>query len=243
MDARVPVIGVLGASGGVGASTLAATLAWRAGRRGQTVLVDGHLGGGGIDVTAGVEHLPGLRWGDLAELRGRADGVLAELPEDRGVRVLAAGRGSAPQRRSVPDRAVLDVVDTVAAAATVVLDLPRGGSLCERLVERCGVVLVVAGLHVRALADLDAAVEVLLDVPETAPAEIALVTRGPRAGAGLAEVVEGQLGLPHLAHVADETGVARAAERGEWPGERHTRLRDTVDGLLDVVSRPIGLEP
>ena len=233
MHVSTRTIGVLGASGGVGASTLAAALAWRAGRHGEAVLVDGHLGGGGIDVTAGVEHLPGLRWGDLADLRGAAGAVRDELPEDRGVRVLAAGRGAAPQRRPVPDRSVLDVVDALALAGTLVLDLPRDGSLRERLVERCSLVLVVAALHVRGLADADAAVEALLDLTEApTAAEVALVTRGPRARAELAEVVEQHLGIPHLAHLADEDRVARAAERGEWPGERHTRLGETADRLL-----------
>ncbi len=235
MDDSARVVGVLGASGGVGASTLAAALAWRAGRRGAAVLVDGQLDGGGIDVTAGVEHLPGLRWGDLADLRGSAGAVLAELPEDRGVRVLAAGRGATPQRRPVPDSAVLEVVDALAVSGQLVIDLPRVGALREQLVGRCALVLVLAGLHVRALADADAAVEALVDGADSLPAEVALVTRGPRARVDLAEAVEQHLGLPHLAHIADEDRVVRAAERGEWPGERRTRLADTADRLIDVV--------
>jgi len=58
-------VGVVGASGGLGVSTLAVALASRAGPSlGVTVCVDtaGSAGArGGLDVTACLEHLPGLR--------------------------------------------------------------------------------------------------------------------------------------------------------------------------------------
>ncbi|MGZ4743893.1 MAG: P-loop NTPase [Oryzihumus sp.] len=66
------VIGVVGGSGGVGATVLAAALATRAAATGRTVAcVDGDVLGGGLDVTFGLEQEPGLRWPDLAAALGR----------------------------------------------------------------------------------------------------------------------------------------------------------------------------
>src|SRR5690348_11711960 len=98
------VIGVMGASGGLGASTLAVALAVRAGpRTGVSVCVDGRTSGGGLDVTACLEHAPGVRWGDLADLRGEVDGaaLLRALPGEGPLRVLAAGGGSPPATSAV----------------------------------------------------------------------------------------------------------------------------------------------
>src|SRR6478672_5496568 len=88
------VVGVIGASGGVGSSTLAVALALRATPAvGAVTCVDLVLQAGGLDVTACVEHLPGLRWPDLAGARGRLDGadLMEALPAEGPVRVLAAG--------------------------------------------------------------------------------------------------------------------------------------------------------
>src|SRR3954470_8144109 len=96
MDHRV--LGVIGASGGLGVSSLVVGLAQRAaGQLGATVAVDAAAGGGALDVTACVEHLPGLRWADLVGAEGAIDGaaLLRGLPTDGPVRVLA-GRGAEP---------------------------------------------------------------------------------------------------------------------------------------------------
>lgn len=89
------VTAVVGAVGGVGASTVAALLARERavdGRR--VVLVDLDLGHGGIDVLLGLERATGARWPELAGVRGTLalgdlDGL---LPRWRGVEVLSAGR-------------------------------------------------------------------------------------------------------------------------------------------------------
>ncbi len=240
------VVGVLGASGGLGASTLTVALAGRAAARGLApVVVDGHLEGGGLDVTAGQEHLAGLRWGDLAELRGApgAAALLAALPSAVGVALLAAGRGAAAVRPVVPDAAVIEAVDALRGESDLLLvDLCRRPALRDGLVARCDTVLLLTGLHVRALADVDALVEALLDAAADPPADVRLVTRGPRASAHLAESVEQHLGLPHLAHVVDDDRVPRAAERGSWPGERHTALAECADRILGaVLTAPLGL--
>lgn len=86
---------MVGAVGGVGASTLAALLARERavdGRR--VVLVDLDLGHGGIDVLLGLERATGARWPELAAARGTLalDDLDGLLPRWRGVEVLSAGR-------------------------------------------------------------------------------------------------------------------------------------------------------
>jgi hypothetical protein len=112
------VLGVLGGSGGVGASTFAAVLALCAGR---SVLIDLDRVGGGIDVLLGIESSPGARWSGLRLGGGRLDpAALAEgLPAWRGVPVLAADTGPPSPG------AVAAVLDAARACGTVVVALPR----------------------------------------------------------------------------------------------------------------------
>lgn len=128
---------VVGTSGGVGASTLAAAVAaaratasggLSRGPRGYAggvpgaSLVDLHLRGGGIDVTVGLEHVAGPRWPDLMRARGRVDGVALRrlLPQVHDCAVLAAdgrrwarpvegGPGSEPSDPGMLQRAGLPV--------------------------------------------------------------------------------------------------------------------------------------
>ena len=110
------------ARAGSGASTLTAALGWRppvtVGRSSASMA---HLGSGGLDVTACVEHQAGLRWGDLAGAQGEIDGeaLICALPRCGGARVLGArparlhsapgpgrpGRASRPPPAGGPDPA------------------------------------------------------------------------------------------------------------------------------------------
>src|SRR5450759_5675681 len=89
------IIGVAGGSGGVGASVLTAAIAVRAALAGlRPVCLDGDRLGGGLDVTLGIEQEPGVRWPDLAGVRGRVDGseLLRRLPSVDDVSVLSFDR-------------------------------------------------------------------------------------------------------------------------------------------------------
>lgn len=89
-------IGLIGASGGLGTSTLAAALATRAALAGRsTVLIDLDRGGGGADLLLGCEREPGPRWADLAGASGRVDPqvLLHRLPRsEHDVAVLTGDR-------------------------------------------------------------------------------------------------------------------------------------------------------
>jgi secretion/DNA translocation related CpaE-like protein len=65
------LVGVVGGTGGAGATTLACALAqWHA-RLAPTLLVDGDPLGPGVDRLLGMEDVPGVRWEALAETSGR----------------------------------------------------------------------------------------------------------------------------------------------------------------------------
>ena len=139
------MLGVVGGSGGVGASTFAAVLAAVTGR---AMLVDLDVVGGGIDVLLGIEDVPGARWSGLRVGGGRLDpALLADgLPRWGPVPVLAAD--------TAPDSA--DAVAQVLAAAMevgpVVVDLGRGPTAQrDAAVTRCALVVLLAAAQVRGL--------------------------------------------------------------------------------------------
>ncbi|MEP7019019.1 MAG: hypothetical protein ABI808_00095 [Pseudonocardiales bacterium] len=140
-----PVLGVVGGSGGVGASTFAAVLASVTGR---AMLIDLDVMGGGIDVLLGIEGVPGARWSGLRVGGGRLDpGLLADgLPRWGLVPVLAAD--------SSPDSAdaVAQVLAAAAARGPVVIDLGRGQSAQrDAALARCVLVVLLAVAQVRGL--------------------------------------------------------------------------------------------
>ena len=67
-DSTIPVLAVVGGSGGVGASTFAAALATAAA---PATLIDLDPVSGGIDVLLGIEDVPGARWSGLRLEGGR----------------------------------------------------------------------------------------------------------------------------------------------------------------------------
>jgi MinD-like ATPase involved in chromosome partitioning or flagellar assembly len=153
------VIGVLGGSGGVGASTFAAVLAAVAG---EAVLVDLDVLGGGLDVLLGVEAVPGARWSGLRLAGGRLDPaeLRAGLPRWGPVSLLAADVAELD-----PD-AVLEVLGAAAEAGSVLLDLPRA-ACAERAAAllRCDLVVVLARADVGGLVAAHAAVAALPELP------------------------------------------------------------------------------
>ena len=218
------VIGVVGASGGLGASTLAVALAVRAGPLvGVSACVDGRPDVGGVDVTACVEHLPGLRWGELADLRGQVDGaaLLRALPGEGSLRVLAA-RGVPPSGATV--RATVEGLRTV--CGLVVLDTgPR-----PELLDLCTAVVVLAGVSARRLADAGALVQAGL-----LPGDALLVLRGARREPVAPEDVAVHLDLPLAAVLRDDPRVRGDEERARLPGSRSRGAVESVaDRLLEL---------
>ncbi|MER7762522.1 septum site-determining protein Ssd [Streptomyces sp. NPDC097619] len=211
-------VGVIGGSGGAGASTLACALAVTAARSGErTMLVDADPLGGGLDVLLGAEAVEGLRWPDFAASRGRvAGGALEEsLPELHALRVLSWDRGD---RVVVPPAAVRSVLAAARRrGGVVVVDLPR------RIDEGVGEVLAQLDL---ALLVVPAGLRPVAAAGRVAGAagplarDLRAVVRGPFPPGLDSEAVAGLLGLALAGELPSEPGLTEAAESGEPPGTR-----------------------
>ena len=232
-----PTVAVLGACGGLGASSLAAALALAAGRSTAALLVDGDPLGGGIDLLLGLEDAPGLRWGDVAGARGSVrPAVLAQhLPRLGRTAVLSCSRG-APTALD-PD-AVAVVLDAGRRGhGCVVLDLARHLDEAARVaLAAAGTLLVLTSAGVRGAA----AAQAVLAAAAPLVADVRLVVRVP-AGRPRADplALADALGVPLGAVLAHDPSLVEAAERGQPPPVRGrgATARACAD-LADVLARP-----
>lgn len=221
-------IGVAGASGGLGASTLVATLVMRA----DAVLGECRVGvgvdldpRGGLDTTMCLEHLDGMRWADVENTDWVMSGLkgplrVADLPGAEHVHVLSGGGWQTLEPRLVDD--ALDALDT--AADVIVVDCGHRPS--ARLLSRLDLIAVLARTTARGAADLVA----LRDSGPLIRTDPVLVTRGPgRERHGAAFAAEAR--LPFLAHLPDDPTVRRYEREGVPPG----LLRSAVDVIADEV--------
>ncbi|GAB3014106.1 hypothetical protein GCM10011376_08490 [Nocardioides flavus (ex Wang et al. 2016)] len=218
------LVGVVGGTGGAGATTLACALAqWHA-RRGPTLLVDGDPLGPGVDRLLGMEDLPGVRWEALAETSGRLGaGALREgVPRRDHLGVLTWS--GLRRRLDVPTvRRVLPA--GVRGHGLVVVDLARqGGAGIVELADRCDDLLVVTPATVPGLA---ATARLVADLGRAGRA--GLVVRPGGLGDADAERVTG---LPVVAAVADQRGLAAALDRGLGPLAGRGPLARAVRDLL-----------
>ena len=203
--------------GGAGASTVATALALAAapGARGGVLLVDGDGWGGGLDLLLGAERAQGLRWPELAGLRGRVSGpaLVAALPDACGVPVLAASR-------ETPEDVPPDALAAVVAAAKdsghgVVLDLPCRDRAGETVLDLADLAVLLVPARLRAAA----AARSLVGTPDGPPrpwAAARVVTRPVPGGLSRQEIAD-VVGRPVLAELAHDRSAVPRGERGEPP--------------------------
>ena len=224
------LVSVVGGSGGVGASTLAASLAISGNRRGlRTLLFDADPLGGGLDLVLGSERAEGLRWHDLDATRGRLSaGSLADvLPLHAGIATLSWDRA--------PEATLPESVPSVLTAAVrgfdlVVADVPRhldaqGVDIVSRSVLT---VLVVA----EEICAVGAARHVLARLGECA-ASIVVVSVSRSGGIGVAAVADA-LGHPVQTRHRFDRRIRGSVDRGHGPGKSRSARR-TSAALLDVL--------
>ncbi|SFE10183.1 septum site-determining protein Ssd [Blastococcus tunisiensis] len=206
---RLVVVG--GSCGGAGASTVAAAVALVAAP--GVTLVDVDPWGAGLDLLLGAEGADGLRWPDLAGLRGRVagDALLAALPEVGGVSVLAAARSSP---HPVPAEALEAVVDAACAiGCPVVVDVPRGaGEAALAVAAGADLAVLVVPARLRSAT----AARLLVEADDSVWAGARLVTRPVPGGLSREEVAD-LVGRPVLAELAHDRSAVPRAERGEPP--------------------------
>ena len=88
-------LGVVGGSGGVGATTFACALGQMAARSGEALVIDLDPLGPGIDRVLGLEAREGMRWDELGQPTGRlsARSLRQALPRSAGLGVLTWNAG------------------------------------------------------------------------------------------------------------------------------------------------------
>ncbi|MEZ0165509.1 septum site-determining protein Ssd [Kineococcus sp. LSe6-4] len=219
-----PVLGVVGGTGGAGASVLAAGLARAlADTLGGCFLLDADPRSGGLDLLVGGDALPGLRWGDLTGVTGRLGPhvLRSAVHLGAGLHVLPADRRGGPGPDPVAVWTVLEAARRTFAATVV--DLPRGGlGGLGPVLGACDDLLVVAPGTTRGAA---AACVVLDELRAAGTGTARLVVRD--VGAGLdAEDVADAAGAPLAGVVRPDRDLDAALELGEGvPGGRRSSLR------------------
>jgi secretion/DNA translocation related CpaE-like protein len=231
-DAGGRVLAVLGGRGGAGASVLAAAVASAAvGAARRSLLVDCDPLGGGLDLVLGAEERAGLRWSGVALTGGRvaASALREALPsaDAQGLlTVLSCGRDAVgPSAEAVA--AVLDAGSR--AGDVVVCDLPRAS--CETTLaalDRADLAVLVVPAEVRACA---AAARVVAAM-EARAVGLQLVVRGPAPGGLSASDVSEALGIPLLAAMRPQPGLAAALERGTLTQARRSPLAAAARQVL-----------
>jgi secretion/DNA translocation related CpaE-like protein len=227
---RGAVAAVVGGRGGAGASVLAAALALSVP---EALLVDVDPWSGGLDLLLGAETTTGLRWPDLS-LRGGRIGYPAlreALPCHAGVTLLANGRGGG----EIDPEALAAVVDAGSrGGATVLCDVPRRStSAAEAALDAADLVIVVVTAEVRACAAANSMVPWVSAVNPN----VGLVVRGPAPGGLRATEVATTVGLPLLAAMRPQPGVAEALERGGLRISRRSPLAGAAHRVLRVLQR------
>lgn len=208
------LVAVGSSCGGAGSSTLAAAVALAAAP--GVALVDADPWGAGLDVLLGAERAEGLRWPELAGLRGRVDGeaLVAALPEVGGVHLVAASR-SAPG--PVPADAVTAVTEAARGSGrSVVVDLPRSsamdGSVAEAVLAAAELAVLVVPARVRAAT----AARLMTEVPSGGWSAAQLVVRHVPGGLSPDEVAD-LVGRPVLGELSHDRSAVSRGERGEPP--------------------------
>ncbi|HET8993714.1 MAG TPA: septum site-determining protein Ssd [Rhodococcus sp. (in: high G+C Gram-positive bacteria)] len=229
------VFAVLGGCGGAGASTFAAALAWTAATRGApggVLLVDADPFGAGLDTLTGLEERAGIRWSGLTIDSGTvsARALRDAVPEWlSGVGVLAGDRG-AERIGATPLTAVLEAVRR--AGATVVCDVARTfDEVAEAAVAAADTTVLVTQARVSGALSAARTADWLAGRAATA----GVVVRGPAPGGLRAVDVAAVVGLPLLAAMRPQPGLAEALERGGLPLRRRSPL---VVAALEVLDSP-----
>lgn len=221
-----PVVAVLGGSGGVGASTLAAALAQVGAERAEaSALIDVDPLGGGLDLLLGAERVGGWRWPRLEAADGRLGDLRGYLPVVEGVTLVSMARGPAFDLSREPLAAIVGALRSW--HSLVVLDVGRsGGPAAREALRLAGRQLLVVSASVRGVA---AARQVVAEY-ELERAELVL-----RRGRGSLEssLVADAVGLPVVGEIPTETRLVDAAECGEPPARGVRRgYRRAVDAVL-----------
>jgi secretion/DNA translocation related CpaE-like protein len=230
-DRHGAVVGVIAGRGGAGASVFATALAQSATTDCDVLLIDADPWGGGIDLVVGCEGATGLRWPDLALQGGRLSypALRDALPQRNGICVLSGSRIGG-DIEAAPLGAVVEAGSR--GGATVICDLPRRSTgAVETVLDAADLVVVVAPADVRSCA----AAAALAPWVSAANPNAGVVVRGPSPGGLRSADVARIVGLPLLAAMRAQPGVADALERGGLQVRRRSPLAAASQRVLGML--------
>jgi secretion/DNA translocation related CpaE-like protein len=203
---RAVIVGVIGGSGGAGATTFAAALAQSASAGRRVLLVDTDTLGPGLDALFGTQGTAGARWSELHGSTGRLGGrvmrdALPRIGELPFLTWSGAGRSPTP--------ALVSEVVMAARRANdlVVIDLARSlDPVVAEALSACDLVLVVA----RPTSDgVSAANRVIAQLPDRSRTRVVVRGRGD---------AEADWGAPVLLRMRSQRGLDEAVALGLGPG-------------------------
>jgi secretion/DNA translocation related CpaE-like protein len=202
----------------------------------RVLLVDLDPLGGGADLLLGMDEVPGLRWPDLAESRGRlpAKSLHEALPRAGTLAVLSWGPDSEVNVSVAAAGSVLDAGRR--GHDLVVLDLPRWPCPVRSVaVEAVGELVVVVPGRLRAVAAAVQALAILGRPVSTC----GLVVRRRSGDELTSRQVGDALRAPVLADLRDDPRVLAAGLRGQPPGlPARSALRRAAQRCLGPGSEP-----
>ncbi|WP_345453432.1 septum site-determining protein Ssd [Nocardioides marinquilinus] len=221
------VVGVVGGSGGAGATTLACALGQTAARHGETLVVDCDPLGPGLDRVLGLDATHGFRWDALCETTGRlsARALREALPRRGALGVLTWYAGSSATLQAFAVREALSAARRGHDA--VVVDLPRVvDPLVDEVAARCDALLVVVTPSVAGVASA-----ARLRARFEGRAAPTVVVRGR----GLDERDVGRaVGAPVVATLPDQRGLDESIDLGLGPLRTHrSPLSRGCEALLE----------
>jgi secretion/DNA translocation related CpaE-like protein len=203
-------IGVVGGSGGAGATTFACALAVVAARHGPACLLDADPQGPGADQVLGFDRTDGVRWDALQQTTGRlsARALHDALPRRNQLGVLTWSAGPQGPLPAFAAREAMSAA--VRGHDVVVVDLPRSADpVTEELAARCRHLVVVARSSIPGYASAARLVSRL-----SASGPVGAVVRGPAVDERDAGAV---LGVPVLTTMGDQRGLDEAIDLGLGP--------------------------
>lgn len=226
------VVGVVGGSGGAGATTLACALGQVAARSADTVVVDCDPLGPGLDRVLGLDGTQGYRWDALCQTTGRlsARALREALPRRERLGVLSWYAGSTASLQAFAVREALSAARR--GHDVVVVDLPRAADpVVDEVVARCDVLLVAT---VATVVGVASAARVC--ARHRGRTGLGLVLRG----SGLSERdVALATGVPVLASAPHQRGLDESIDLGLGPvRNRRGPLGRSCAAVLEVLTDP-----
>lgn len=229
-----PVIGVVGASGGVGASLLAtglaAAAAWTSDE--PVMLVDLDRCAGGIDLLLGTTDAPGLRWKDLTGVEGRVSGssLRESVLSVDGISIVTFGRDLCT---ADPDpRTVRSVINAARGGARlVVVDIPRAAALQPAVLPLLDHLVVVVRADVRSCVAARAA----MDEFGTVVGDVRVGVRRPDRASLPDRLLEDVIPASHIYSIPEVRRVGRRISHGDAALRPRDSFIDVCELIVDDV--------